>query len=301
MRQRKKMSSDISITHNSDERQAIMDGLNNIATNQLIGSTDVVVITPNWVNLSKPYPESAVVVGQDSLRMIIQYVKGLKPKRIVVATGSGGQPTPQVMKAVGYDQVIQSEGVEFIDLNEGPFITVPLQNKRPSSTKINKLLEETTVLISFTQLKHHESATMSACIKNIALGWPPASVHGFPKKALGIHDHLHTFIAAMTEVVPIDIAILSCNPVMIGTGPTKGLARHTGLVICGTDAISVDTIGARLLGFKPEAIQYLDLCDQLKIGVTDVKQMHLVGLDLPTAEERFSQAVYGEMMAVDKN
>lgn len=301
MRQRKRMSSDISITYNTNENQAIMDGLNNIATHELIGPTDVVVITPNWVNHKKPQPESAVVVGHNSLRLIIQYVKGLHPRRIVVATGSGGNPTPQVMKAVGYDQVIQSEGVEFIDLNEGPFTTVTLHNKRPASTKINKLLEETTVLISFTQLKHHESATMSACIKNIALGWPPASIHGFPKKALGIHDHLHTFIAAMADVVPIDISILSCNPVMIGTGPTKGIPRHTGLVVCGTDPVSVDTVGARLLGFKPEAVQYLHLCDQLKIGVTDLKQMHQVGMDLATAEEVFSEAVYGEKIAVDKN
>lgn len=299
MRQRKRMSSDISITSDPNESNAITDGLNNITAHELITDNDVVVITPNWVNFDKPNPESAVVVGHESLRTIIKYVKGNNPKRIVVATGSGGQPTNEVMKKIGYDKVIQSEGVEFIDLNYGPYATLSLNNQRPSSTKINKLIEDVTVLISFTQLKHHESATMSACIKNIALAWPPAEIHGYPKKALGIHDDIHSFISAMAEAVPIDISILSCNPTMIGTGPTGGIPRHTELVVCGTDPVSVDTIGARFLGFKTEAVQYLDKCDRLKIGVTDLKQMNMTGLDLVSAEQQFSQKVYGETLSID--
>ncbi|MCT4686880.1 DUF362 domain-containing protein [Vallitalea sp.] len=299
MRQRKRMSSDVSITRNANESQAITEGLNNITANQLINNNDVVVITPNWVNLDKPNPSLGVVVGGDSLRTIIQYVKGSNPKKIIIATGSGGQPTSDVMKKVGYDQIIQSEGIEFIDLNYGPYTTISLNNERPSSTKINQIINEATVLISFTQLKHHESATMSACIKNIALAWPPAEIHGYPKKALGIHDNIHSFITAMAEAVPIDISILSCNPTMIGTGPTGGIPRHTELVICGTDPVSVDTIGARFLGFKTEAVGYLDKCDRLKIGVTDLKQMNMTGLDLVSAEQQFSKTVYGETIAID--
>lgn len=293
------MSSDVSITRNANESQAITEGLNNITANQLINNNDVVVITPNWVNLDKPTPSSAVVVGDESLRTIIQYVKGSNPKKIIIATGSGGQATGDVMKKVGYDQIIQSEGVEFVDLNYGPYTTLSLNNERPSSTKINQIINEATVLISFTQLKHHESATMSACIKNIALAWPPAEIHGYPKKALGIHDNLHSFITAMAEAIPIDISIVSCNPTMIGTGPTGGVPRHTELVICGTDPVSVDTIGARFLGFKTEAVQYLDKCDRLKIGVTDLKQMNMTGLDLVSAEQQFSKTVYGETIAID--
>jgi uncharacterized protein (DUF362 family) len=294
------MSSDVSITRNANESQAITEGLNNITANQLINNNDVVVITPNWVNLDKPNPESATVVGGDSLRTIIQYVKGSNPKRIFIATGSGGHPTKDVMKTVGSDKIIESEGVEFIDLNSGPYTTISLNNERPSSTKINQIIDDVTVLISFTQLKHHESATMSACIKNIALAWPPAEIHGFPKKALGIHDNLHSFITAMAEAIPIDISILSCNPTMVGTGPTGGVSRHTELVICGTDPISVDTIGARFLGFKTEAIQYLDKCDRLKMGVTDLKQMNLTGMDHVSAEEQYSKTVYGEAITIDK-
>lgn len=300
MHKRKTITSDIAIINNNDESSAIIEGLNKIKISETIDNTDTVVITPNWVNAKKPDPSDAIIVGQESLRTIIEYFKNLNPKRIVVATGSGSKETKDVMKKVGYDKIIQDTQVEFIDLNKPPFTDLSLNHSNPSSTKINSLINEVTCLVSFTQLKHHEESTISASIKNIALGWPPAEIHGYPKKDLGIHDDLHGFITAMAEKISIDVAILSCNPVMIGSGPSNGIAKHTGIVVCGTDAIAVDTVGARFLGFKPQAIRYLYDCEKLKLGITDIKRMNIHGLKLIKAEEIFSKAVYGKKIAIDK-
>ena len=82
--------------------------------------------------------------------------------------------------------------------------------------------QQDVVVISFTQLKVHSEATASMSIKNIALGWPPAEEHGFPKKRLGIQEDLHSFIFAMGEKIPIDLAIISTDKAMIGVGPSGG-------------------------------------------------------------------------------
>lgn len=299
LRKRKRLMPDVAITRNLNESAAILEGLNLINAANLICENDVVVITPNWVNDKKQHENSGIVVGPHTLQTLIQFVKEKSPKRVIIACGSGGGDTPQVMKNVGYDQIIREEGIEFIDLNSGPFMELPLNYDIFPSTKINTLLQEVTVLISFTQLKHHEEATMSASIKNMALSWPPSDIHGTPKKDLGIHTHLHNFIRSMAEQIPIDLAIVSANPVMVGTGPTKGTARHTGIVLCGTDAVAVDTIGARLLGFKPQGVNYLFQCTEKKLGEDDVKKMNIQGLTLQQAEEFFSQAVYGNSVVVD--
>lgn len=301
LRKRKRMQADVCITHQLNEGQAVVESLDKIKALDLINQKDVVVITPNWVNDKKKHASSAIVVGPDTLRVLIQYVKRGAPKRIVIATGSGSTMTSEVMKSVGYEKIIQDEKVEFIDVNQGPFVEMPLNYSIFPATKINKLINEATVLISFTQLKHHEEATMSACIKNIALGWPPAEVHGYPKKDLGIHTRLHDFIRAMAEQIPIDIGIISANPVMIGTGPTKGTPRHTGLVICGTDPVAVDTVGARLLGFKPQGVNYLFQSMLKHIGEGDIQKMNMLGITLEEAETIFSKAVYGDIVSVDKN
>lgn len=296
-RERRRGSPDIGIVKNDNESQAIEEALNLIEADKLITSSDVVVITPNWVQ--QQTPQSGVVVGPESLREIILFAKKRNPRRIVVATGSGQKDTSEIMKAVGFDKIISSEGVEFIDLNKGPFIRLDINHDSPSATNVNALFDEMTFLISFAQLKIHQEATMSAAIKNIALGWPPAEEHGHPKKNLGIHKNLHGFISAISQKISIDLSIVSAQPAMVGTGPSGGIPVHTGIVLCGTDPVSVDTIGARLLGFQPQAIHYLYDCINNGIGVGEVKQMNIKGLSLEEAEMIFSNAVYRQPVVID--
>jgi uncharacterized protein (DUF362 family) len=297
MRQRRRNSADIGIARNINETEAIFESLNLIQGDNLIDSDDVVVITPNWVQPKGP--ETADTVGQESLRAVIQFAKKNNPRRIVVATGSAGKSTIEVMKQVGYEKIIQEEQVEFVDLNHGPFIRIKLNHHSPSATNLNKLYEEMTFLISFAQLKLHNEATITAAIKNIALGWPPTEEHGHPKKNLGIHNDLHGFIRAMTEKIPIDLSIVSANPAMIGTGPHNGIPRHTGIVVSGTDPVAVDTVGARLLGFKNAAIRYLWDLKNLNIGIGEVEQMNIQGLQLSDAEKAFSLAAYGQEFTIE--
>jgi uncharacterized protein (DUF362 family) len=298
MRLRRRNIPDISISKNDNENLAIFDALNLIQADNLINSNDVVVITPNWVQ--QQTPQTGVVVGPDSLREIIRFTKKNNPKRIIVATGSGEKDTSQIMQAVGYDKVIQSENVEFIDLNKGPFVRIELNHDMPSATNVNKLYNEMTFLISFTQLKYHQEATMSASIKNITMGWPPADEHGHPKKNLGIHKNLHGFMHAMAEKITIDLSIVSAQPAMVGTGPSGGIPIHTGIVLCGTDPVSVDTVCARLLGFKPQAINYLYDCINKGIGQGDLEKMTIKGIPLVDAEKIFSYSAYKQAIAIDQ-
>lgn len=297
MKDRRRKTADISIARNTDESAAILEALNLIDAAKLIKSSDIVVITPNWVQKQKP--ETGTVVGPESLRTVIRFVKGTNPQRIVVATGSGQMDTAAIMESVGFAEVISSEGVEFIDLNKGPFVRVELEHSTPSATNLNRIYDEMTLLISFAQLKVHEEATMTAGLKNIAMGWPPAEEHGYPKKNLGIHSDLHGFIYAMTKSIPTDLSIISANPAMLGRGPANGAPVHTGLVMCGTDAVAVDTVGARLFGYKPQAVRYLYQCINKGLGEGDTDRMNFKGIPLTEAEKIFTSAVYGTELAVD--
>lgn len=297
MQSRRRNVPDIGIAKNDNESLAIEDSLSLIQADNLINGDDVVVITPNWVQPKDP--STGDVVGVESLRAVIQFVKRNNPKRIVIATGSAGKSTPEVMKTVGYEKIIQEEAVEFVDLNHGPFTRIDLNHSSPTATNLNKIFDEMTFLISFAQLKIHNEATVTAAIKNIALGWPPTEEHGHPKKNLGIHNDLHGFIRAMAEKIKIDLSIVSANPAMVGTGPHNGVAKHTGIVVSGTDPVAVDTVGARLLGFNVPAVRYLWELQNLKVGIGDVKQMNIKGLPLVDAEKAFSKAVYGQEFSVD--
>lgn len=282
-----------------NEGESLTKALDLLPINEIIKTGDRVVITPNWVKDNTP--NTGTVVGPQTLQKLIRYIKVKKPSKITVATGSGGTPTPQVMKYVGYDRIIQEEDVEFVDLNYGPYVNLNLDHPIVPSTKINELIHKTDVLISFTQLKQHEEATMTGAIKNIALGWPPAEIHGFPKKKLGIHEDLHGFIVAMAKSIPIDLNIVSADKAMIGTGPSSGKAVDSpGLIIAGTDPVAVDTIGARLLGFLPQAVYYLYRLYKEGIGEAKPENMKLLGISLEEAERLFSRLAFDKEIVIDK-
>lgn len=293
MRENRKIKEPIvAITKALTEGKSLEKALDLLPIDEIIKKGDKVIITPNWVKDKEA--KEGVVVGPKTLQKLIQYIKTKEPSTIYIATGSGGVETTQVMTSVGYDKVIKEEEVEFVDMNYGPFVELELGHQIIRSTPINKVVEEADVIISFTQLKYHEEATVTASIKNIAMGYPPASVHGFPKKETGIHEDLHGFIRSMANKVPIDLAIISLDKAMIGTGPIFGQAVDTpGLIIASTDPVAADSVGARLLGFLPQGVAYLYGLYKDGLGEANPKNMTIKGLDLVEAEKIFSKAAYG--------
>lgn len=293
MRTRKIKEPIVAITKAMTESKSLEKALDMLPVDKIITTNDTVVITPNWVNNKKPI--SGAVVGPKTLKSLIRYVKSKNPSKIYIATGSGGMETPDVMKSTGYDKIIEEENVEFVDLNYGPYVDLELNHHIIKSTPINKIIEEADVIISFTQLKQHEEATITASIKNIAMGWPPSEIHGQPKKSTGIHEDLHGFIRAFAKKVPIDLAIVSCDRAMIGTGPSNGKSVNTpGLIIASTDPVAADAVGARLLGFLPQAVAYLYGLYNDKLGEARVEYMDIKGLTIQEAEHIFSKAAYND-------
>lgn len=287
----------VAITKAFTEGKSLENALDLLPIDEIIKPGDKVIITPNWVKNKKV--KDGVVVGQKTLQKLIQYVKTKNPSSIYIATGSGGSDTTTVMTSVGYDKVIKEEDVEFVDMNYGPFINLQLDHDIIKSTPINKVIDDADVIISFTQLKYHEEATVSASIKNIAMSYPPASIHGFPKKDTGIHEDLHGFIRSFAKKVPIDIAIISLDKAMIGTGPIFGQSVDTpGMIIASTDPVAADSIGARLLGFLPQGVSYLYGLYKDGVGEADPKHMTIKGLDLIEAEKIFSKAAYGNKKSI---
>lgn len=298
MRENRKIKEPIvAITKALTEGKSLEKALDLLPIDKIIQKGDKVIITPNWVKDNSA--KDGVVVGPKTLQRLIQYVKAKEPSTIYIATGSGGVETTEVMTSVGYDKVIKEEDVEFIDMNYGPFTELKLDHDIIKTTPINKIVDEADVIISFTQLKYHEEATVTASIKNIAMGYPPASVHGFPKKQTGIHEDLHGFIRSFAKNVPIDLAIISLDKAMIGTGPIFGQAVDTpGLIIAGTDPVAADSVGARLLGFLPQGVAYLYGLYKDGLGEANPMNMTIKGLDLIEAEKIFSKAAYGNKESI---
>jgi uncharacterized protein (DUF362 family) len=268
----------------------------------------LVAIKPNETWASKK--DTSGVTQPDTLRAVLRHLKDFAPHELVVTGGSGAAETDEVMRASGMMQVVKEEGATFFDHNKAPFTEVELdygssrEVQGPQKTvMVNPRVLEYETLIVLSQLKLHETATVTLALKNIAMSYPAADYYGHPRSTQKHKNHffadMHSFIAAMAKRFPIDLAITTGHPAMIATGPLGGHAVETGIVIASTDALAADVVGARLLGFTAQGVRHLWEAARLGIGESDTDKMKFPEMSLDDAIGAFTEAAYGERLTFE--
>ena len=296
--------SDIAITHNPQIEGAIADALALLPIRSLITGKRV-AIKPNetWASAE----DTTGITQPDTLRAVLQTVTQHEPRDLIVTGGAGAAETGDVFRIGGLMDVVTAARARFVDHNRPPFVSVDLEYKPSAevsgpqqSVMVNRQVLEYETLIAVNQLKLHETATVTLALKNVAMSFPAADYYGHPRSRQKHHNDffadMHSFIAAMAKRFPIHLAITVGHPAMIGTGPLGGHAVETGLAIASTDALAADVVGARLLGFTPQAVRHLWEAARLGIGESDTGRMRFPGLSLSEAIGRFTEAAYGERL-----
>jgi uncharacterized protein (DUF362 family) len=296
----------VAITHNMDMEKAIPEALRHLDIEPIVRGK-VVAVKPNETTAS--HNDKTGVTQPDTLRAVLRYIKQFEPRELVVSGGAGAGETDEIFRIVGLMEVVEQEGAQFFDHNRPPFQEVELTYapdkdvKGPQkSVMVNPHVLEYETLIAVNQLKLHATATVTMALKNIAMSYPAADYYGHPRgKEYHKHDFfedMHSFIAAMYKRFPIHLAVTVGHPAMIGTGPLGGHTFETGLVIASTDALAADVVGARLLGFNPDAVHHIWEADRMGLGQTDTDAMDFPALSLKDAVEIFTEAAYGEKLDI---
>src|SRR5579884_3781823 len=267
---------DVAITHNDDIGKAIAEALGHVPLAKLVRGKRVAV-KPNETWASKD--DTTGVTQPDTLRAVLQQLKPHGPRELIVTGGSGAAETDEVFRLAGLMDVVEEEGATFFDHNRPPFTSVDLEyapeadvSGPQQAVMVNPRVLEYETLISLAQLKLHETATVTLSLKNIAMSFPAADYYGHPRMTQKHKNHffadMHSFIAAMAKRFPIHLAIIAGHPAMIATGPIGGHAVETGIVVASTDPVAADVVGARLLGFRSQAVRHLWEAGRLGLGET---------------------------------
>ena len=286
-----------------DIEKAIHESLARIWLDDFRGKA--IAIKPN--DTTATFGDRTACTQADTLRATIRFLKMLHPRSIVVTGGAGKMETDEVFKAMGYFEVIQSESVDWFDHNKAPFVAVDLTFGPQRRVMVNPRVLTYDKLVSLAQLKVHSTATVTLAIKNVAMSYPAADFYGHPRVSQELHPHnilvdKQAFLVGMLLRFPIDLAVITGHPAMIGKGPVGGKAVDTGLVIAGRNAVSVDSVGAHLLGFETLAVQHIRQAAELGLGApltpiggeSGKGRLNVLGLSVDEATRVFREAAYGE-------
>lgn len=240
-----------------------------------ISSGDTVVIKPNlaWGRT----PEQAACVSPAVLAAVIEICQQAGAGEVLVVEHPRDHAAT-AFEMSGAKDVCSGLGVHLIPLvSESLYQEVELPaGVNIKRDQIARDILECDVLVNVPTLKVHSATEVTLALKNqLGAIYDPQRYH--LASSGGQRDvNLHQNIADLASALRPTINILDATRALT-TGGAKGpgIVKQTNTIIAGSDIVTVDALGAQLLGFEPEQIAHIKLASDAGLGEMNEARMQL--------------------------
>lgn len=239
-----------------------------------------VLLKPNM--LSAKSPGKAVTTHPELVRAVIELVRevGAIP---FVGDSPGVGTFRRVAEKCGMLQVVEETGAELQEFSESVQVTGDGFFRR---FDLARPYVEADRVINLPKLKTHGMMTMTCAVKNLF-----GAVVGAGKVAwhLRAGEDRNLFARLLLEIYLLrkpDLNIVDAVTAMEGDGPSSGTPRQVGLLIAGTDAVSVDAIAADILKI-PKKLLYVERA-AVQMGLSGVDRSAILVGGYPVEQARIA-------------
>ncbi|MCC2668842.1 MAG: iron-sulfur cluster-binding domain protein, partial [Armatimonadetes bacterium] len=213
---------------------------------------DRVLVKPNL--LTAQPPENAATTHPQVLDALLARLLDLGARPTLGDSPAFGW-VAGVAEACGVAAVARRYGVPVVDFTS----PVPVSSVRPEVRKrfvTDRQVLDADVVINVAKLKAHRQLGFTGATKNL-YGCMPGKRKAYFHFERGNHDaDFARLIAAFAYSIPVTLNLLDGIVAMQRDGPSGGDPRPLGVLIAGTDPISVDAVAAEIIR-QPEADRLL--------------------------------------------
>ncbi|MGB0036737.1 MAG: DUF362 domain-containing protein [Candidatus Acidiferrales bacterium] len=200
----------------------------------------------------------------------------LGAREVVIAEGPAtDRDTESILESTGLRGYLGRTNGEFVDLNVDDVHAVALRTR---ASRLKQISLPSTVLradfiVSLPKMKTHHWAGVTLSLKNL-FGIVPGCCYGWPKNILHWAGISRVILDLASTVSP-DFSIVDGIVGMEGDGPLEGFPKTSGVIVMGDDAVAVDATCARVMGLRPERIDYLERAGLLLGNLKEDKILQL--------------------------
>ncbi|MFH2035512.1 MAG: DUF362 domain-containing protein [Candidatus Zixiibacteriota bacterium] len=152
-------------------------------------------------------------------------------------------------------------------------------------------------IIHLPTVKTHGHSTTTGAIKN-AFGGLLREVRHYAHKY--IHEVLVDLMIMQKELHPNILAVMDGTVAGDGAGPRTMIPHSKNIILASSDSVAIDAVAAKLMGFDPLSIPYIRMCHERGLGVGDIKEIEILGLDISDMNFHFktkkSFVIWGDQM-----
>ena len=237
-----------------------------------------VVVKVNAIRACDP-DSSAIVTHPALLKAVVDKLETLGPKRIIVGDSVGTESygnshhifaTTGLMAAAGPYYRNLSLNLKMVDV------------ERPFKRRIAVLKDilDADVYISLAKMKTHGMTMLSGAVKNnygLLAGAQKSWYHYYSERP----ELFAEILVEMYRLRIPDLVIMDGILAMEGYGPCSPEVRRVDRVLASTDAVALDAVMARMMGFGPDEVPYLRIAREWGVGEADLDAIEIEGDSSP--------------------
>ena len=248
-----------------DYANSIANALDLIGAGAHLPQQGLIIIKPNLTNSSPPPVTTSVAAAE----AVYQYCKAHTKADIAIGDGCGSGRTADVCMTLGYTDLAEKHGLEWIDFNEAETVLLEDQDAFQLKQFHMPRIVQKAFIISLPVLKDHSFTKTTIAMKNMfgiapgkfyAGGWNKSKLHN-PSTDKSVVD--------ICRYKKPDLSIVDASIALTGMH-LAGKKKKIGLILAGFDPVAVDAIGSELLGHNPRRLPYLTLADGLLGSMDDI-------------------------------
>ena len=243
---------------------------------RFVSKDQKVLIKPNL--LSAKDPSRAITTHPAVVRAVVEQVQKLGAVPLLGDSPGGvDRGIRRVWDNTKLSEVAEQTGVKLV-----AFESSGVYEKTTSEGNtyyIAKPVIDADLVISLAKLKTHTLTLMTCAVKNMFGSIPGFRKAVYHKEAPKPKDFAKVIVDIFSLTRP-HLTLADAVVCMEKDGPSSGDPKYLGLLLCSTDAVALDMVAAKIMGFKDGEIDTTSLAQQRGLGPESFEQIQILGEDL---------------------
>ena len=240
-----------------------------------------VAVKMNALKAGDPHTH-AYVTDYRILRAVLEKLETMGPGEIVAGDSVGTESYGNSEYVFEQTRLKETAGSYYRNFNKNLKV---LELEKPFKRKVAVLKDvvDADVYISVPKMKTHGLTILSGSVKNnfgLLTGAQKAWYHYNSIKP----EVFAEILIEMYKVRPPDLVIMDGIMAMEGYGPSSPEVRWVNKVVASDNAVALDTVLAKIIGFQVDHVPYLRLARAMELGETDLGAIDVIG-DATTIED----------------
>ncbi|NIM20018.1 MAG: DUF362 domain-containing protein [Candidatus Latescibacteria bacterium] len=237
---------------------------------------DTVLLKVNM--LAAKSPEKAITTHPVFLKAVAHEVASAGGKIIVGDSPAGAiKGVERYWENTGIGRATAAFGGELVKFEGAGTSPIGINGRVYHLTSI---LDQVDCIINLPKLKTHNLTLFTGALKNCFGLLPGLQKANFHKAAPKV-DRFSEILVDIFSLVKPRLHIMDAIVGLEGNGPSaSGSAREIGLVLASPDAVAMDSIASRIIGFEESAIATTRIAMERGLGEGRIERVRLEGLPL---------------------